>query len=142
MIKDIWHTGIVVFDLDRSMHFYMEKLGFKVLKRMNESGSFIDQILGLENIEVTTVKMVIKNNQMIELLDFSMNNKVMKEKNINDIGPTHLAFTVDDVDKMYSDFIDDGIEFISNPKISPDGYAKVAFCKAPEGTFIELVELL
>ena len=29
--------------------------------------------------------MVIKNNQMIELLDFSMNNKVMKEKNINDI---------------------------------------------------------
>ena len=142
MIKDIRHTGIVVFDLDRSMHFYMEKLGFKVLKRMNESGSFIDQILGLENIEVTTVKMVIKNNQMIELLDFSMNNKVMKEKNINDIGPTHLAFTVDDVDKMYSDFIDDGIEFISNPKISPDGYAKVAFCKAPEGTFIELVELL
>ena len=124
------------------MHFYMEKLGFKVLKRMNESGSFIDQILGLEIIEVTTVKMVIKNNQMIELLDFSMNNKVMKEKNINDIGPTHLAFTVDDVDKMYSDFIDDGIEFISNPKISPDGYAKVAFCKAPEGTFIELVELL
>jgi len=142
MIKDIRHTGIVVFDLDRSMHFYMEKLGFKVLKRMNESGSFTDQILGLENIEVTTVKMVIKNNQMIELLDFSMNNKVMKEKNINDIGPTHLAFTVDDVDKMYSDFIDDGIEFISNPKISPDGYAKVAFCKAPEGTFIELVELL
>lgn len=142
MIKDIRHTGIVVFDLDRSMHFYMEKLGFKVLKRMNESGSFIDQILGLENIEVTTVKMVIKNNQMIELLDFTMNKKVMKEKNINDIGPTHLAFTVDDVDKMYSDFIDDGIEFISNPKISPDGYAKVAFCKAPEGTFIELVELL
>ena len=142
MIKDIRHTGIVVFDLDRSMHFYMEKLGFKVLKRMNESGSFIDQILGLENIEVTTVKMVIKNNQMIELLDFTMNKKVMKEKNINDIGPTHLAFTVDDVDKMYSDFIGDGIEFISNPKISPDGYAKVAFCKAPEGTFIELVELL
>ena len=60
MIKDIRHTGIVVFDLDRSMHFYMEKLGFKVLKRMNESGSFTDQILGLENIEVTTVKMVIK----------------------------------------------------------------------------------
>ena len=142
MIKDIRHTGIVVFDLDRSMHFYMEKLGFKVLKRMNESGSFTDQILGLENIEVTTVKMVIKNNQMIELLDFSMNNKVMKEKNINDIGPTHLAFTVDDVEKMYSDFVDDGIEFISEPKISPDGYAKVAFCKAPEGTFIELVELL
>ena len=131
MIKDIRHTGIVVFDLNRSMHFYVEKLGFKVLKRMNESGPFIDKILGLKNEEVYTVKMILKNHQMIELLDFTINKKEMKENHINDVGPTHLAFTVDD-----------GIEFISEPKISPDGYAKIAFCKAPEGTFIELVELL
>ena len=85
---------------------------------------------------------LLKNHQMIELLDFTINKKEMKENHINDVGPTHLAFTVDDVEKMYSDFVDDGIEFISEPKISPDGYAKVAFCKAPEGTFIELVELL
>lgn len=36
----------------------------------------------------------------------------------------------------------DSIEFISPPQVSPDSYAKVAFCQAPEGTYIELVELL
>lgn len=54
----------------------------------------------------------------------------------------HLAFTVSSVDDVYEEFSKDGIEFISASAVSPDGCAKVAFCKAPEGTYIELVELL
>ena len=142
MIKNIRHTGIVVYDLDLSMKFYIEKLGFKVVKLMNESGSFIDNVLGMKNIEVTTVKLVIQNKQMIELLDFKTNKKNIVEKYVNDIGPTHIAFTVDDIEKIYINFINSDIEFISGPKMSADGNAKVAFCKAPEGTFIELVEQL
>jgi hypothetical protein len=109
---------------------------------MNESGSFIDNVLGMKNIEVTTVKLVIQNKQMIELLDFKTNKKNIVEKYVNDIGPTHIAFTVDDIEKIYINFINSDIEFISGPKMSADGNAKVAFCKAPEGTFIELVEQL
>jgi len=142
MIKNIRHTGIVVYDLDLSMKFYIEKLGFKVVKLMNESGSFIDNILGMKNIEVTTVKLVIQNKQMIELLDFKTNKKNIVEKYINDIGPTHIAFTVEDIEKIYINFVNSDVEFISGPKMSADGNAKVAFCKAPEGTFIELVEQL
>ena len=142
MVKEIRHTGIVVNDLKKSLWFYKEKIGFKVFKHMDESGPFIDKILGMKNINVTTVKMTLKNNQMIELLDFYTHKKDILCNSINDIGPTHLAFTVDNLDEMYSDFLNDGVEFISNPEISPDGLAKVAFCKAPEGTYIELVELL
>jgi hypothetical protein len=43
---------------------------------------------------------------------------------------------------MYNDFLHDGVEFISAPEVSENGDVKVAFCKAPEGTYIELVELL
>ena len=115
-------------------------MGFKIFKQMDESGQFIDQILGITDIMVTTVKMTL-NNQMIELLDFSSHKKNLLNKCINDIGPTHLAFTVENLDEIYSDFIGNGIEFISSPKVSIDGNVKVAFCKAPEGTYIELVEL-
>ena len=38
--------------------------------------------------------------------------------------------------------MDNKIQFNSSPQISPDGYAKVVFCRAPEGTMIELVEVL
>ena len=36
----------------------------------------------------------------------------------------------------------ENIEFINKPIITLDNKAKVAFCKDPNGCFIELVELL
>lgn len=142
MIKEIRHTGIVVDDLKKSLWFYREKMGFKVFKRMDEHGCFIEKILGIKNIMVTTVKMTLGDSQMIELLDFSSHKKEILQRSINDIGPTHLAFTVDNIDEIYENFMLDGIEFISIPTISLDRSVKVVFCKAPEGTYIELVELL
>jgi catechol 2,3-dioxygenase-like lactoylglutathione lyase family enzyme len=141
MVKEIRHTGIVVDDLKKSLWFYKEKMGFRIFSHMDESGCFIDKILGMKSLMVTTVKMTLKDKQMIELLDFSTHKKNILQRSINDIGLTHLAFTVDNLDEMYNDFLRDGVEFISAPEISKDGKVKVAFCKAPEGTYIELVEL-
>lgn len=141
MVKEIRHTGIVVDNLEDSLWFYQEKMGFKVFKYMNESGPFIDKILGLEFVKVTTVKMFIRDSQMIELLDFHTHKKDTVKSAINSIGPTHLAFTVDNLDEMYSDLSNEGVEFVSAPMNAKDGSVRVAFCKAPEGTYIELVEL-
>ena len=47
MIKDIRHTGIVVIDLDESLRFYRDLLGFQIAKQMEESGNYIDNILSL-----------------------------------------------------------------------------------------------
>jgi len=104
MIKEIRHTGIAVYDLKKSLWFYKEKIGFEIFKYVNESGNFIDKILGIRNVMVTTVKMVLKNGQMIEMLDFSSHKRNVLQRSINDIGPTHLAFTVDNVDEIYNDF--------------------------------------
>ncbi len=142
MIKNICHTGIVVDDLEKSLYFYIEYLGFKVAKRLIERGPFIDQILGLENLDLTTVKLELANAQMIELLDFKNHKKRTLPLTINEIGPTHLAFTVDNIDELYQLLISNNIQFISEPKVAEDGCAKVAFCQAPEGTYIELVEIL
>ena len=142
MVLNIRHTGIVVDDLDESLSFYRDKLGFTIVKEMVERGDFIDQILGFKQVELTTVKMVLNNNQMIELLDFSNYNKSDYSRELNDLGPTHVAFTVNDIDVVYKQLLSGNVDFISPPIESPDGYAKVAFCKAPEGTYIELVEEL
>jgi catechol 2,3-dioxygenase-like lactoylglutathione lyase family enzyme len=142
MILNLRHTGLVVKDLQASLDFYIKKLGFTVKVLSNEDSAFIDTILGLHDSELTTVKLVLKGGAMIELLDFKENTTNIIDRKIIDTGPTHMAFTVDDLDETYKSFSENGIEFISEPKISPDGFAKVAFCSAPEGTYIELVELL
>ena len=142
MIKDIRHTGIVVLDLKVSLYFYCNLLGFKIIKQMEESGSFINSILSLDNVKVTTIKMVAGSGQLIELLKYHSHSGEKSIYEIYHTGLSHIAFTVDHLDDEYNRLRAKGIKFNSPPQLSPDGYAKVAFCRAPEGTWIELVEIL
>jgi len=143
MIKNIRHAGIVVNNLDKSLEFYCDILGFEVKKNQLESGKYIDLFLGLENVRVRTVKLILENQDMIELLYFhNPHKKAGQAININNIGCTHIALTVDNLQKLYDDLAGEGIEFNNPPTKSRDGKAKVAFCKDPDGTFIELVEEL
>ena len=142
MIKDIRHTGIVVTDLETSLYFYRDLIGFQVAKQMEEASDYIDNISSLNNVKVTTVKMTSPSGQMIELLKYLSHPAEQKTRGICEIGISHIAFTVDDLEFEYERLKDKGIQFNSPPQLSPDGYAKVTFCKAPEGTLIELVEVL
>ena len=142
MIKDIRHTGIVVIDLEASLHFYRDLLGFQIAKQMEEAGDFIDNISSLNNVRVTTVKMTSPSGQMIELLKYHSHPAEKKRREICEIGISHIAFTVDDLDTEYKKLKEQGVRFNAPPQLSPDGYAKVTFCSAPEGTLVELVEVL
>ena len=142
MIKDIRHTGIVIDDLEASFYFYRELLGFQIVKQMEEAGDYIDNISSLRDVKVTTVKMTSPTGQMIELLKYHSHPAEQKMREICEIGISHIAFTVDDLEFEYERLKDKGIQFNSPPQLSPDGYAKVTFCRAPEGTLIELVEVL
>lgn len=142
MIKDIRHTGIVVIDLEVSLHFYRDLLGFRIAKQMEEAGDYIDNISSLRNVKVATVKMTSASGQMIELLKYHSHPAEQKMRAICEIGISHIALTVDDLDFEYKRLKDKGIQFNSPPQLSPDGYAKVTFCRAPEGTLVELVEVL
>ena len=142
MIKDIRHTGIVAADLEASLYFYRDLLGFQVAKQMEEAGDYIDNISSLRNVKVTTVKLTSPSGQMIELLKYQSHLAEQKTREICEIGISHIAFTVDDLDVEYERLRGKGIQFNSPPQLSPDGYAKVTFCRAPEGTLIELVEVL
>lgn len=142
MVKNIRHTGIVVDNLEVSLCFYRDLLGFKVAKQMKEQGNYINNVLGLDGVEVTTVKMRAPDGGMIELLKYHSHSKKLKPDQIFDIGIRHIAFTVKNLNSEYEKLKAEGVCFSSSPKVSPDGYAKVAFCRAPEGTFVELVEVL
>jgi lactoylglutathione lyase len=142
MIKNIRHSGIVVNDLEASLYFYKELLGLKVIKKMDESGSYIDHMLGLKAVKVTTVKMATCDGHMIELLKYHSHESEQTARRIYDTGLTHIAFEVDDLDSNYKRLKSQRVAFSSRPQLSPDGYAKVTFCRAPEGTFVELVEVL
>ena len=138
---NIRHTGIVVSNLKKSKDFYCNLLGFKIQKEMDESGDFIDNFSALSQVLVTTCKMTLGNGDMIELLYYKSHPEIPDmSRKITQIGCSHIAMTVDNLDLVYEKLIKNGVIFNSPPQYSSDGKAKVTFCKDPDGSLIELVE--
>ena len=136
------HVGIVVQDLEQAIHFYQELLGLEVVQRSEESGPFLDDLLGLESTRATTVKMSAADGPtLVELLKFHSHPDNRRAARPYSLGPTHVAFTVKNLQQRFERLRAQGIPFTTPPKPSPDGQALVTFCRDPEGNLIELVEV-
>lgn len=143
MIRTIRHTGLVVADLDRALHFWCDVLGFNVMKQMEETGPHLDAMMGLTGVRVTTVKMAAPDGNLLELLRFhSHPDKPGWEGVPYSTGFTHIALTVDNLDELVTQLVQEGVRFPAPPQHSPDGYAKVVYAQGPEGVLLELVEVL
>jgi len=131
--------------MERSLKLYRDYFGFQVVWDEIEQGEFIDSLSGEKEVKVRTVKMKDEDGGMIELLYYyshpetDVRNKINK---IMKIGCSHFALTVNDVDQSTIELINMGLKFVCEPQVSPDGNAKVCFCRDFDGTLIELVEAL
>ena len=142
-MKEIRHTGIVVSNMDKSLEFYVGLLGLKIKKDMLEQGAHLDALLALKDVQVRTVKMEADDGNLVELLWYTSHPRLPRSpKEICEIGASHVAFTVENLEETYKRLSERGVVFHCTPQHSPDGKVKVTFCKDPDGTFIELVEQL
>jgi len=136
----IRHIGIVVNDLPLAIQFYRDLLGLNVINKTKEDSSFIETVCGIKKTHLTTVKLAIPGGGIIELLSFQ--STLNANKQINRLGFSHIALTVNNLEIKYQTLLKVGVHFISPPRPSPDKQAMVAFCQDFEGNFIELVEEL
>ena len=139
------HVGITVTNMDKSLKLYRDYFGFEVVWNEVEQGNFIDNLSAKTDVKVNTVKMKDSAGGMIELLHYhshSENNTENIKNKIMKVGCSHFAFTVNELDRVYSELKEMGLTFICEPQLSPDGGAKVCFCRDYDGTLIELVEVM
>ena len=142
MIKEVRHVGIVVKNMENSLKFYRDILGLEIIRDMDEHGGYIDNMLSLDDVHVRTVKLSAgMGNTLIELLDFKSHND-NEIRNFYTIGASHVALTVDNLEDLYKHLSENNVKFNAPPQKSSDGLVKVTFCKDPDGTPIELVEML
>lgn len=141
-MKALRHIGIVVNDLEKTLYFYRDILGLKIRREMVEAGKYIDNLSDLKGVKVETIKMSADDGNLIELLYYESHPRKSIDRDICDMGYSHISFTVGNLDYEYERLKRIGIKFNCAPQISPDGKAKVVFCRDPEGNLIELVEEL
>ena len=138
------HTGITISSLGEPLIFY-QTLGFKILTHSVESGKIIDKFSSIKGICVKIIKLIDEKGGMIELLYYISHlcrNKLNLKRQIIQIGISHIAFTVDNLDELYKKLKKQGIKFNYPVQISEDGKVKIAFCRDPDGNLCELVEEL
>lgn len=143
MITAIRHVGLVVADLELSLKFWCDGMGFMVSRQMEESGPHIDAMMGLKGVRVTTAKLAAPDGSLLELLCFhSHPDNPRWSGTPYSTGFTHIALTVKDLDETLRRLKHFGTSIPAQPQWSPDGQAKVIYATGPEGVLLELVEVI
>ena len=143
MIKAVRHTGVVVRDLEKSTEFYCA-LGFVEDNRAIEEGDFIDTVVGLQNTKLEWVKLKAPDGYLLELLQYHSHpekKEIAKQKS-SQLGCSHLAFSVDDIDSICEKIEKIGGSVVNLPGLTKDKKIKVAYCHDIEGNLMEIVEVL
>lgn len=102
LIHAIDHINLVVSDLERSVKFYTEVLGFRVTRRARLKGDWIESIIGLKGINATGVYIVAPVGEpRLELLCFDnpREDAVSANSMATTIGVRHIALRVEDIQK-------------------------------------------
>ena len=143
MIRSVRHTGIVVRDLEKSTEFYCA-LGFVKDNQAIEEGNFIDTVVGLQNTKLEWVKLKAPDGYLLELLQYHSHpesTEITQQKS-NKLGCSHMAFSVDNIDRICEKIKQLGGCIVNPPALTNDKKIKVAYCHDLEGVLMEIVEVL
>jgi catechol 2,3-dioxygenase-like lactoylglutathione lyase family enzyme len=137
------HVGVCVRDLDRSLRFFCDGLGFEKVEGYEMDS---DNAPGLERSlevpgRVKIVSQFVQNDTMkIELLHFIEPGVGGEPSAVrNQVGFTHLSFYVDDVDTAAKHLVDCGATVIEETRASPG--IDLLFLADPDGVRVELMAI-
>jgi lactoylglutathione lyase len=122
------HTMIRVMDLERSIHFYTELLGMKLLRRKDyPTGKFTLAFVGYGNEE---------SHCVLELT----HNWEQKESYALGTAFGHIAIGVADIYATCAALSQAGVKIVRPPGPMKHGGSVIAFLEDPDGYKIELIE--
>lgn len=150
MIRAIDHINVVVADLERSVRFYCDVLGFRKTADVFMQGEWIEAVVGLRGVTGKVAFVEPPGGGVrIELLEYVMPAGVALPENsrANTHGLRHVAFRVENIGAMAERLRAAGVTFFSEPVKVPQGVAKFAagekrlcYFLDPDGTILELCE--
>ncbi|HVH20747.1 MAG TPA: VOC family protein [Myxococcota bacterium] len=136
------HLGICVSDLERSLAFYRDALGFAVESELKVDGEPSETLLQLRPVRLRAVYLV-RDGVRIELLHYESPGHAGdgSPRAMNQLGLTHLSFRVEDLAAAAARLEAHGARVLRDTRIdNPQLRAKAVFATDPDGTLIELVE--
>lgn len=123
--KAIGHVAVSVRDIERSMDFYVNKLGFAEMFRLHR-----DEKLWIVYLRIT-------DTQFLELFPGGVGDGAPPFENL---GFNHLCIEVDDLDAAIAEITGNGVKLTIQKKVGADDNLQ-AWVADPDGNRIELMQL-
>jgi catechol 2,3-dioxygenase-like lactoylglutathione lyase family enzyme len=144
MIKAIGHVGVCVSNLERSLRFWRDGLGFEVLRKWQFRGASWRRILELDSLDLHSC-LIRRDHMTLELMCFDEPGHVGSSERppMNQLGFTHLAVWVSDLDASAKRVVEYGGGIVESTRTifdQPKLQGKWLICTDPDGIRVELVE--
>jgi catechol 2,3-dioxygenase-like lactoylglutathione lyase family enzyme len=135
------HVGICVSDLERSLRYYRDLLGFEYEHELSVEGEPTDTLLRLRGVNLRAVYLA-RDGVRIELLYFaSPSAPSPRTRPLNEHGLTHLSFRVADLDATLDALRAAGERVLEETVIRfPEFQSAAGMVVDPDGQVIELVQ--
>ena len=138
------HTSFTVSDLDRSIAFFTEVLGFEIVNRAHRDPNLISSITGISGADIE-VAYIQGPGHRLELIQYpGPSDRRQVESRPCDSGFAHVAYDVDDVDaaviaSAYHQVLPIGEVTIIDK--GPNAGRKVVYLRDRDGVTIEYIEV-
>ena len=137
------HTGIQVADLERSLAFYRDILGFELIFRWNPQAEYIGVIVGYPDVDLHAAILRLPNSEVfLEILEYRNVDRTPVDTRTANPGTCHIAFFVDDCDALYEELKALGVDSVSapvTPTIGPNTGGRAVYMIDPDGIRVELI---
>ena len=150
MVGRIYHVGLTVSDLDRSIAFYRDILGLEFQGEIFMKGEETDKMFRRANCKARVA--YLNGSKAIEappveLIQF-VDGEIHKEQ--SDLFTTSISevcFYTDDIDSVYRTLIENHVECLSEPQyfdFRADGFgeSRAFYFRDPDGIILEMMQPL
>ena len=145
-VKRVDAIGITVREMNRSVKFYSEVLGFKKVSDVELFGTQYEHLEGIFGLHIRVVRMQL-GDEFIELTDYltSGGRRIPEDAKSNDLIFQHVAVVVSNMEKAYEHLRKFRVEYVSTapqtlPKSIPEAEGiKAFYFHDPDDHNLELI---
>lgn len=142
MITGIHHACFTISNMERSIAFYRDILGMKVLWDSVEAGvkykgEVCDRITGCPGTEQRIVYLGI-GGSFLELVEYTPTGKPLENNKASDTGSCHVCFKTDDINGLYEKLVASNIKVHCCPQKGVSNL--IMYFRDPDGIILEAIE--
>jgi len=149
------HIAVMVSDIEKSLHFYRDLLGFEVVSPEEHIGGPIDRMTGISGVHMREYRLRAPGGVngyrrdegaaqlTFDLIQWIQPPSPVKRYPIHHVPSSHFAFGIRDLQPTYERLKKEGVQFVSPPvTFTGEGEWHVLFLYDPDGNLLELNELV